>query len=81
MIHFQPLDHLTLNAKIDDQGVLTAQLPDSLRGQSVTVIVQLTPPHPQETLLDVFAQADRLTFPRRQHTEILDELHTLRGNT
>lgn len=74
-------NHLTFLAKIDEQGVLTVQLPDSLRGQSVTITVQMVASHPQEMLLDIFAQADRLTFPRRQPSEILDELHTLRGST
>lgn len=77
----QCLNKLTFNTKIDEQGVLTAQLPDALRGKSVTITVQTTPSHPQEALLDLFAQADQLTFPRRQYEEILDELHTLKGNT
>lgn len=74
-------NYLILHAKIDEQGVLTAQLPNALRGQSVTITVQMLSSRPQETLLDIFAQADRLTFPRRQHAEILEELHIFRGST
>ena len=76
--HYNPL---IFKAMIDEQGVLTAKLPNALRGKTVTISVQIAYPEPQETLLDIFAQADQLTFPRRQHTEILDELHALRGST
>jgi hypothetical protein len=71
---------MRLEAVINEQGILTAQLPKSLWGKKVVVSVQVAPDSPAETVLDIFAEADKLDFPRRTHTEILADLRALRAS-
>ncbi len=73
---------MKLEAIINEQGVLTIPFPKSLWGKKVLISVQQIHEKPVKTenILDVFAEADKLTFHRRSHEEILEELHILRAN-
>ncbi|MEY3220087.1 MAG: hypothetical protein RIT27_1444 [Pseudomonadota bacterium] len=73
---------MKLEAIINEQGVLTTHFPKSLWGKKVLISVQQIHEKPVKTenILDVFAEADKLTFHRRSHEEILEELHILRAN-
>ncbi len=73
---------MKLEAIINEQGVLTTHFPKSLWGKKVLISVQqIHEKQPKiESILDVFAEADKLTFPRRSHEEILEELHALRSH-
>ncbi len=73
---------MRLEAIVNEQGMLTAKFPKSLWGKKVLVSVQAVPDKPAHgtnSVLDIFAEADKLAFPRRTHAEILEELRALRG--
>lgn len=73
---------MILKAIVNEQGILTVKLPKSLCNQKVLITVQAVPEKAVniETLFDIFAEADKLDFPRRSHTEILEELQSLRAS-
>ncbi len=73
---------MKLEAIINEQGILTTHFPKSLWGKRVLISVQqVNEKQPKiESILDIFSEADKLTFPRRSHEEILEELHVLRAN-
>lgn len=73
---------MRLETIVNEQGILTAKLPESLYGKKVLISVQAVSEKPvkSDTILDIFAEADRLGFPRRTHTEILEELRALKAS-
>jgi len=71
---------MQLETVINEQGILTAKLPKSLWDKKVVVSVQVVPEKQAETILDIFAEADKLDSPRRTHEEILEDLHALRAS-
>jgi hypothetical protein len=69
-----------LNGKVSENGVLTAQAPESLRGKEVVISV-LTQEHPQsnwEKISAALKEADSLDISRKKQEDILAELREMR---
>jgi len=73
---------MKLEAVVNRQGILTAKLPKSLWGKKVIISIQAVPETPAQVgdIFDIFAEADKLNFPRRSHAEILEDLRALRAS-
>jgi hypothetical protein len=73
---------MRLETIVNEQGILTAKLPESLCGRKVLISIQVVSEEPvkSDTVLDIFAEADKLGFPRRTHAEILEELRALKAS-
>lgn len=71
---------MILNGTVNQNGVLTAQVPESLRGKEVIISV-LDQKHPQSNwkkISDALKEADSLDIPRKKHEVILAELKEMR---
>jgi hypothetical protein len=61
---------MRLEATVNEQGILAAKLLKSRWGKKVLISVQAVPDKPARgtnSVLDIFAEADKLTFPLHTH--------------
>ena len=71
---------LILNGKVSENGVLTAQAPESLWGKEVIISVmgQELPKSNWEKISAALKEVDSLDIPRKKHENILAELREMR---
>lgn len=72
---------MALEAIVGRDGKLVVQVPDRYKGKRVQIALREieSPVDPAwEELQAVFQQADRLNLSRREHADILAEVHELR---
>lgn len=71
---------MILNGTVSPNGILTAQVPESLREKEVIISV-LDQKHPQsnwEKISAAIKEADALDIPRKNYEVILTELREMR---
>jgi len=76
---------MRLQTQINEQGILTVPVPQSLRGKQVTILITPTPLYEDTSAVtawqrtrQILRQTNELELPRKSHEEIITELRALR---
>jgi len=77
---------MRLQTQINEQGILTVPVPQSLRGKQVTILITPTPLLYEDTSAvtawqrtrQILRQTNELELPRKSHEEIITELRAWR---